>query len=391
MYEESSINSNKNTTKPFEGLLVVAIEQAVAAPLCSAKLVEAGARVIKVERHSGDFARNYDNAIKGESAYFVWANHGKESLVLDIKNTNDAETLESVLEKADVFIQNLAPGAACRAGFGSDELRQRYPRLITCDISGYGEEGDYAKMKAYDFLVQCESGMVSISGAPEAYGRIGVSLCDIGAGMNALIGIQQALSLRQITGRGTGVKVSLFDTAADWMTVPLMHHDYTGKAPQRVGMHHPSIAPYGGYKTLDDEILVISIQNEREWSQFCTKVLNAPELIADKRFCNVNMRVANREALDQEVNAIFSQLKRAQMEKILRLAGIAYGAVNSVESLSSHPQLRRRAVTLSDGEKAQLISPAVRFTHETGDEEYLKIPKLGEHTENIIKEFCKQN
>ncbi len=286
--------SSSLSVKPFAGILVVSIEQAVAAPLCSCHLANAGARVIKVERKEGDFARYYDEAVRGESAYFVWANHDKESIQLDFKDTEDAGLLHNILAQADVFVQNLAPGAAERAGFGSSGLREKYPRLITCDISGYGDEGSFREMKAYDFLVQCESGLVSVSGAPEAYGRIGVSVCDIGAGMNAVIGIQQALFLREKTGKGSGIKVSLFDTAADWMTVPLLHSIYGGKAPERAGMHHPSIAPYGGYKTADGETLVVSIQNEREWLRFCEIVLDNKDLATAAQFNNMTARVTNR-------------------------------------------------------------------------------------------------
>lgn len=373
--------------KPYEGLLVVSVEQAVAAPLCSCQLAEGGARVIKIERSGGDFARNYDMAVKGESSYFVWANHGKESLQLDIKDPEDAALLHRILAKADVFIQNLAPGAIDRAGFGSELLREKYPQLITCDISGYGDSGEYRDMKAYDFLVQCESGLVSISGAPEAYGRIGVSVCDIGAGMNALIGIQRALLLRERSAKNSGVKVSLFDTAADWMTVPLMHTVYGGSAPQRVGMHHPSIAPYGGYQTEDGETLVISIQNEREWRRFCEMVLDQPELMVDERFNTVNARVANRPTLDAFIGVVFSRFSRRLLEEKLRDAAIAYGAVNSVESLASHPQLRRRSVSLSSGERADLVAPPIRTSDESESDEYGAVPCLGQHNETIRAEF----
>lgn len=373
--------------KPYDGLLVISLEQALAAPLCSCKLVEGGARVIKIERNNGDFARKYDSAVKGESSYFVWANHGKESLQLNIKDPDDAGLLERILCKADVFIQNLAPGAAERAGLGSVELRKKHTRLITCDISGYGETGEYQHMKAYDFLVQCESGLVSISGGPSDFGRIGVSLCDIGAGMNAFSGIQQALYAREKTGIGTGIKVSLFDTAADWMTVPLMHADYGRGAPERVGLNHPSIAPYGGYKTADGETLVISIQNEREWASFCENVLKRPILINDAKFCNNNQRVKNRVELDAQINANFNKKTRIEIESLLRSASIAYGALNSVDSVLQHPQLRRRNVTLPDGQTAKLVAPAMQYSYEDNDIEFGQVPALGAHTDAIKKEF----
>lgn len=378
---------SSNNPKPFDGLLVVSIEQAVAAPLCSCQLANGGARVIKIERSGGDFARKYDDAVKGESAYFVWANHGKESLELDIKDSEDAALLDRILAKADVFIQNLAPGAIARAGFDPEELRKKYPQLITCDISGYGDSGEYRDMKAYDFLVQCESGLVSISGAPQAYGRIGVSVCDIGAGMNALIGIQQALFLRERTGMGSGVKVSLFDTAADWMTVPLMHTVYANNPPKPVGMHHPSIAPYGGYETADGETLVISIQNEREWVRLCETVLEQAEIAVDPRFNTMNARVKNREALDEHINAAFSAASRQSLEDRLRKAAIAYGAVNSVEFLAEHPQLRRREVTLSSGVSAELVAPPIKYSYEGPDATYAAVPSLGQHSEAIRTEF----
>lgn len=374
--------------QPYAGLLVVTLEQAVAAPTCSCHFAEGGARVIKIERSGGDFARHYDTVVKGESSYFVWANHGKESLQLDIKDPEDAALLHRVLARADVFIQNLAPGAAARAGFGSEELRARHPRLITCDISGYGEDGSYRDMKAYDFLVQCESGLVAINGSPEGYGRIGVSICDIGAGMNAVIGIQQALLQRAHSGRGAGIKVSLFDTAADWMTVPLLHAHYGGRAPQRVGLHHPSIAPYGGYRTEDGEILAISIQNEREWRRFCADLLEQPALADDPRFSASEARVRHRGDLDVYIEAVFSRHSRAALEGRLRAAGIAYGAVNSVESFARHAQLRRRPVSLPDGQEAALVAPAIRSAGEPAQARFRPVPRVGEHTQAIRAEFA---
>ena len=373
--------------KPFDGLLVVSIEQAVAAPLCACQLAEGGARVIKIERAEGDFARNYDTAVNGESSYFVWANHGKESLTLNFKEQDDAALLHKLLAKADIFIQNLAPGACERAGFGSADLREQYPQLITCDISGYGDEGAYRDMKAYDFLVQCESGLVAINGSPEGYGRIGVSVCDIGAGMNALIGIQNALLVRAQTGKGSGIQVSLFDTAADWMQVPFLHSEYGGKAPKRAGLHHPSIAPYGGYTTKDDEILAISIQNEREWKGLCRDVLGQESLASDERFNTMNKRVENRLLLDNIINTLFSVKTRAELEVILKQAAIAYGAVNSVESFAQHPQLRRKAVTLQDGSSVSIIDSPIRHSITQKNHRFGVVPSVGQHSESIRKEF----
>ncbi len=261
--------------EPLDNILVVALEQAVAAPYCTAKFADAGARVIKIERPEGDFARRYDKYVKGLATYFVWLNRGKESIVLDIKAADDAALLHRILAKADVFIQNLAPGAAARAGFGAESLRAHYPRLVTCDISGYGEDGPYRDMKAYDLLVQAESGLASVTGGPEGPGRVGVSVCDIATGLAAYSAILEALYERERTGRGSGVALSLFDVMADWMSVPLLQYLHSGTAPARVGMNHPSIAPYGAYPT-QGEPIVISIQNEREWRAFCEGVLTQP-------------------------------------------------------------------------------------------------------------------
>jgi itaconate CoA-transferase len=368
----------------LDGILVVALEQAVAAPFCTSRLADAGARVIKIERGEGDFARAYDHAVHGESAYFVWLNRGKESLVADIKNPADALLLHNILSQADVFVQNLAPGAAKRAGLGSDDLRARYPRLITCDISGYGEDGPYSDMKAYDLLIQCETGLAGITGAPEAPGRVGVSVADICCGMNAHSAILQALFERERTGRGKGVATSLFDGMADWMTVPLLQYDYTGTAPQRVGLNHPSIAPYGVYSAGDAKQVVISIQNEREWRTLCDAVLKAPTIADDPRFISNVLRYQNRTALDQEINAIFGSLNGDELVARLRTAGIAFGAVNSVGDLSRHPQLRRVDVATPSGPVSMPSSPW-RWHGEAFHPR--EVPAVGAHSAAIRNEF----
>lgn len=263
----------------LDDILVVSLEQAVAAPYASCKLAQAGARVIKIERTDGDFARDYDHVVHGESAYFVWLNRGKESLVLDIKENDDAQLLHRILASADIFIQNLAPGAAGRSGFGSRDLRRKYARLITCDISGYGDTGPYAKMKAYDNLLQGETGLLAVTGSANAPAKVGISLADIGAGIHAYAAILEALIARQKTGQGTGINISLFDCLADWMSVPYLQQVYGGKAPARNGTHHASIAPYGCYPAGDGRQVMIGIQNEREWKRFCQKVLQTPELV----------------------------------------------------------------------------------------------------------------
>ena len=335
---------------PLEGLLVVSLEQAVAAPYCSSRLADAGARVIKIERPEGDFARGYDKAAKGLSSYFVWLNRGKQSLVADIKDPNDAALLHRILARADVFIQNLAPGAAARAGFGSDALRARYPRLITVDISGYGDSGDYATMKAYDLLVQAESGLAMITGHPAGPGRVGVSACDIACGMAAHAGVLEALIGRGSTGRGTGLKVSLFDGMADWMNVPLLFYEGTGRAPERLGLAHPSICPYGAFATADGALVLISIQNEREWVEFCARFLDEPVLPEQAGFETNVIRVANRTMVDAHVGATFAKLTRDQAAAKLRAANTAYGFVNTVAEFARHPPCaarpwRRRVAT----------------------------------------------
>lgn len=369
---------------PLDGLLVVALEQAVAAPYCSSRLADAGARVIKIERADGDFARHYDHVANGESAYFVWINRGKESVVLDIKCAEDAALLRRMIDAADVFIQNLAPGAAARAGFDSAELRSANPRLITVDISGYGEEGPYRDMKAYDLLVQSETGLAAITGAPEQPGRVGVSVCDIACGMHAHTAVLEALLERGISGRGKGLQVSLFDSLADWMTVPLLHQQYGGAAPERVGLNHPSIAPYGAYGCRGGEQVVISIQNEREWVSLCDHVLNLPELTADDRFNGNVARVANRPELDAVIHSVFAELSRDELSLRLKEARIAFGAVNSVADLVSHPQLRRTDVPTPSG-PVQLVSPpAIRRGEK---DSFRPVPALGEHSEAIRAEF----
>lgn len=375
----------KTREGPLAGLLVVSLEQAVAAPTCSARLADAGARVIKVERAGGDFARGYDRVAKGQSSYFVWLNRGKESVVMDIKQEGDRDLLARMIAQADVFIQNLAPGAAARAGFDSAALRQDHPRLITCDISGYGEDGPYAAMKAYDLLVQAESGLAAVTGRPEGPGRVGVSVCDIACGLYAHAAVLEALIARGQTGRGQGLKVSLFDAMADWMTVPLLHAQYGGQAPARVGLHHPSIAPYGVYRTGDGKETVIAIQNEREWLRLCAQVLERPALAVDARFADNPARVANRPALDREIAAVFETLERDVLVARLQAAAIAYGAVNSPEDLIDHPQLRRRAVETPGG-TIDLVAPPARREGEA--ERYRPVPALDQDGAALRQEFA---
>ncbi|HYH18410.1 MAG TPA: CaiB/BaiF CoA-transferase family protein [Azospirillum sp.] len=369
----------------LDGILVVAVEQAVAAPFCTSRLADAGARVIKVERPEGDFARAYDHVAHGESAYFVWLNRGKESIALDLKNPDDAALLHRMIARADVFVQNLIPGAAERAGFGTTSLREKNPRLITCDISGYGEEGPYRDMKAYDLLIQSETGLASITGAPERPGRVGVSVVDISCGMYAHAAVLQALFERERTGKGKGFAVSLFDSTADWMSVPLLHQDYGGAAPPRVGLNHPSIAPYGAYALGDGKEVVFSIQNEREWRTFCAEVLERPGIAEDPRFVTNTLRVANRPALDAALDEVFRTLTREQAVERLTRARIAFGSLNSVADLSSHRQLRRMVVDTPTGPVNGVAPPVIW----RGEEFHPRpVPALNQHGDALRREFA---
>lgn len=371
---------------PLEGLLVVAVEQAVAAPLCTSRMVDAGARVIKIERASGDFARGYDLAARGDSSYFAWTNHGKESLVLDLKDRGDASVLDQLLDSADVFVQNLAPGALGRLGFGSDDLREQHPTLITCDLSGYGESPEVAEKKAYDLLVQAESGIVGISGGPSELGRIGISICDIGTGITAYTAILEALIARSTTGRGSGVAVSLFDVAAEWMSVPFAQHVHGEGGPGRVGLRHPTIAPYGAYETSDGSLTLIAIQNEREWQRLCSDVLQQPALATDQRFASNNDRVQHRDDLERLLGSSVSQLDRHEFQQRLQAASIAWGQVSSLDDLVNHPALRQRIVRSSLGDEVTLPAHPVRSSA-LEEIRPKRVPKLGEHSAALRAEF----
>jgi crotonobetainyl-CoA:carnitine CoA-transferase CaiB-like acyl-CoA transferase len=371
--------------RPLAGLLVVALEQAVAAPYCSSRLADAGARVIKIERVEGDFARGYDRFAAGESSYFAWLNRGKESLVVDIKDESDLTLLYRILDRADVFIQNLAPGAAARAGLSSAFLRARSPRLLTCDISGYGEVGEYAAMKAYDLLVQAESGLCSVTGSPEGPGRVGVSACDIACGMYAYMAVLEALIERERTGNGCAIDASLFSSVADWMTVPLLHYEADGKGPARVGLKHPSIHPYGAYPTRHGAPLLIAIQNEREFVRLCEQVLRQPAIPADPRFATNVERCKHQAELDELIVPVFVGCERAELIERLRQADIAFGNVNEVGGLATHPQLVRTMVGTPGG-SVRLVSPPARF-----NATYRRlgaVPGIGEHSDAIRREFA---
>jgi itaconate CoA-transferase len=372
-------------TKPLAGLLVVALEQAVAAPMCSRRLADAGARVIKLERPEGDFARAYDKVVHGESAYFVWLNRGKESVFIDLTQPDDRDLLEALIAKADVFIQNLKPGAVAKLGFGIDRLRRDYPRLICCSISGYGESGPYAKRKAYDLLIQAESGLASITGGPESPARVGVSVVDIATGMNAYEGILEALIARGISGDGADIRVSLFDSMAEWMAVPLLHGIH-GTAPKRVGFSHPVVAPYGVFDTLGGTPILISIQNDREWAVFARDILKRPDLAADAKMATNVARMANRIEMDTLIAKIFAARPIEALVSDLDRAEIAFGRVNDVLALKDHPHLRYVSVDTPTGPARMPAPPA----YQPGASlDFGAVPGLGVDTARVRDEFLK--
>jgi itaconate CoA-transferase len=368
---------------PLEGLLVVSVEQAVAAPTCTCRLADAGARVIKIERPDGDFARGYDTLVHGESAYFVWLNRGKQSVVLDLGKTEDKALLEAMLSKADVFVQNLKPGTIGKLGFAIERLRKDYPRLICCSISGYGESGPYAQRKAYDMLIQAESGLVSVTGGPEAPARVGVSVVDVATGMNAYQAILEALIARDRGGEGAAINVSMFDAMADWMTVPLLQYE-GGKPPQRIGLAHPSISPYGVFKSRDAADILISIQNDREWRVLADKVMGDAALAADPHFATNVERMKRRGETDGRVQAAFGAMDVADLEVKLAGADIAFARVNDTALLAKHPHLRRITVGSPSG---PVSMPAPAPIHAGAERHYGPIPALGEHSEMVKKEF----
>jgi itaconate CoA-transferase len=444
---------------PLAGLLVVSLEQAVAAPMCTCRLADAGARVIKVERPEGDFARYYDKlavprvrvprtrsapsphsvlpsplrggspaeaqrrragwgscgdarafpqtptptpnpspqgggehtefvapdsiAPKGQSAYFVWLNRGKESLVLDLAREEDKALLAAIIAKADVFVQNLKPGAIAKLGFPLEKLRRAHPRLVICSISGYGEEGPYAARKAYDMLVQAESGLASVTGGPEAPARVGVSVCDIAAGMNAYEAILEALLAREKTGDGAAISISMFDAMADWMAVPLIQYE-GGAPPKRIGLAHTSIAPYGAFKTKDGADILISIQSDREWRVLAEKVLGDKALAADPAFATNVERVKRRAETDARVAAVFGAMDEAALTQKLSENDIAFARVNATGDLAVHPQLSRIEVATPSG---VVTYPAPPARSDATPRRYGAVPSLGEHSAQIWAEF----
>ena len=362
---------------PLEGITVVAVEQAVAAPFCSSRLADAGATVIKVERPEGDFARGYDKAAKGQSSYFVWLNRGKQSVAIDLSTKSGREQLETLIAGADVLLQNLKPGSMDKLGFSRERLRRDYPALICCTITGYGDEGPYKDRKAYDLLIQAESGLASITGGPEGASRVGISVVDISTGATAHAAILEALFARTRTGKGADIRISMFDVMADWLAVPLINSE-AGNPPARIGLAHPSIAPYGVFKSRDGKEVLISIQSEREWKQLCAEVLKQPDLPNDPRLANISERVRNRQLTDKIVADVFGSLNRDELIQRLDDADIAFGEVNSMADLTVHPHLRRIEVDTPKG-KVNYAAPAAIFVGE--DRHYGAVPAIGEHAE----------
>jgi itaconate CoA-transferase len=375
---------------PLNGILVVSCEQAVAAPFATRQLAELGARVIKVERPGeGDFARAYDTTVNGLSSHFVWLNRSKESLALDLKADAGAGTeavLPRLLARADVFVQNFAPGAAERLGLGHEVLRARYPRLITCSISGYGPSGPYRDAKAYDLLIQSEAGLVSVTGTADEPAKSGIPAADIGAGMYAFSGILAALYDRERTGRGTHLEISLFDALVEWMGFPLNYTAGSGAPPRRTGTSHAAIAPYGTFGAGDGTEVVLGIQNEREWAAFCATVLGRPELAEDARFRTGALRVEHRPALHAEIDAVFGGLTGEQVTARLAEARIAHARRREVAEVLEHPQLAARDRWTEVGSPAgplrALLPP---ITLEGREPRMDPIPAVGEHTDEILR------
>ncbi len=360
---------------PLEGMTVVTLEQAVAAPYCTSRLADAGATVIKIERPEGDFARDYDTAAGGQCSYFVWLNRGKQSVVLDLTVEADRERLAEIIRNADIFVQNLRHGVAQKFGFAPEELCKQDPALICCSITGFDPSGPMARRKAYDLLIQAESGLTSVTGGPDEPARVGVSVVDIATGATAHAAILEAVIGRLKTGKGANITVSMFDVMADWMTVPLIHAE-AGNPPKRIGLAHPSIAPYGVFRTRDDKDILVSIQSEREWVKFCRNVLEREDALTDSRFSDNTARANNRAETDALVAEIFQKRDLADLITNLDASDVAYAVVNDTEGLSKHPELRRILVRTPTGD-VRYPAPAARFAG--SEREYGPVPSVGEN------------
>ena len=374
--------------RPLEGITVVALEQVIAGPFATRQLAELGARVIKIERPgSGDASRSYDRTVQGLSSHFVWVNRSKESLALDVKHPQAREVLNRLVAKADVFLQNLAPGAADRLGLGP-ALRERYPRLIWCGISGYGPAGPYASKKAYDLLVQCEAGLLSVTGTPQAPSKAGIPVADIAAGMYALSSILAALLRRSSTGEGATIDITMFEALGEWMGFPAYFTAYGGRPPARSGAYHATIVPYGPFQAADGGTVFLSIQNEREFARFCDVVLAQPALKLDPRFSTGPARLENREAMHAQIDKVFSQLTAPEVVSRLEQADIANARLNSMQEFWDHPQLDARGRWTRVGSPAGDIDALKPPFNLDGFEPRMEaVPGLGEHTQAILEEL----
>ncbi len=374
--------------RPMEGMRVIALEHAVAAPLCTRHLADLGADVIKIERPGdGDFARAYDDYVDGICSHFIWLNRGKRSLTLDVKQPDARAALDSLIAGADVLVQNLAPGAAARLGLTHEALAPANPGLVVCDISGYGESGPFVQKKAYDLLIQAESGVISVTGSADAPSRVGISIADIATGMYALTGVLGALLRRGRTGQGANVKVAMLDALAEWMTYPMLRQAYTGSAPPRLPTSHPAIAPYGAHRTRDGQV-ILGLQNEREWATFCDKVLRDPAIRTDPRFATMALRRGNREALTQLIEDAFRDMTSLQVAALLDQAGIANGRLNQPIDVWNHVQFsardRWRDVDTQVGPVRGLLPP---FTFTDQEAAVGGVPSVGQHTDPILAEL----
>jgi crotonobetainyl-CoA:carnitine CoA-transferase CaiB-like acyl-CoA transferase len=375
--------------KPLEGITVVALEQVIAGPFATRQLAELGARVIKIERPGGgDPARSYDRTVNGLSSHFVWVNRSKESLALDVKHPESKAILDRLIARADVFLQNLAPGAVERLGLGAADLRKKHPRLVWCGISGYGPAGPYAKKKAYDLLVQCEAGLLSVTGTPEAPAKAGIPAADIAAGMYACSSILAALLRRERSGEGATIEVTMLEALGEWMGFPAYFTAYGGAAPPRSGAYHATIVPYGPFKAGDGETVFLSVQNEREFAAFCEKVLRKPSLRADERFSSGPARFRNRDAMHAEIDEVFLELTSAEVIDRLEAADIANARLNDMQGFWRHPQLEARGRWAKVGSPAGLIDALRPPLNLSGFEARMDpIPALGEHTRGILAEL----
>lgn len=372
---------------PLEGIVVVSLEQAVAAPFCTSRLADAGARVIKVERPEGDFARFYDDVTPAGSSYFVWLNRGKESVVLNLADAEAGQHLRKLLKQADVFVQNLKPGVIDRLGVPIHRLREENPGLICCSISGYGETGPMASRKAYDLLIQAESGLCSITGGADEPARVGISVVDIATGATAHAAILEALISRGKSGRGADIRVSMFDVMADWLAVPLLCSE-AGKPQRRQGLSHPSIAPYGVFDSRDGDRMLVAIQSDREWRIFCALVLGDAEIANDPRFSSNIARVANRAETDQTVRTHLAMLPMSELIALLTRADIAFAQLNDMPALSRHPHLRRVTV---EGEGGSISLPAPAPIFDGSAPRLGPVPSLGAHTVSVLAEADAQD